>query len=176
MFCPRVWCASVTSASSLTADVAAMLALCRSLLGPPLALAPHLSTQQLCPLCSSAMVLVERLTAYQLDFRSTSTTLQATKTLGQLVISHDSLRFDQRPQSPCSRTQRRPMLVLLPHLAKGAQAASPLPRSSSTRTIDIPLSSPPSRKNKDDPSTSPSKSHRQARIHRASGSLQTTLP
>jgi hypothetical protein len=49
----------------------AMLTLCRSLLGPPFALAPLLSTQQLCPLCSGAMVLVERLTAYQLDLRST---------------------------------------------------------------------------------------------------------
>ena len=96
----------------------AMLALCRSLLGPPLASTPHLSTQQLCPLCSGAMVLVERLTAYQLDLRSTLDALQATKALGQLVISHDSLRFDQRPQPPCSRTQRCPTLVLLPHLAK----------------------------------------------------------
>jgi hypothetical protein len=51
----------------------AMLALCRSLLGPPLASTPQLSTQQLCPLCSGAMVLVERLTAYQLDLRSTPT-------------------------------------------------------------------------------------------------------
>ena len=48
-----------------------MLALCRSLLGPLVALAPPLTTQQLCPLCSGAMVLVERLTAYQLDLRST---------------------------------------------------------------------------------------------------------
>jgi hypothetical protein len=48
----------------------AMLALCRSLLGPPLASTPQLSTQQLCPLCSGAMLLVERLTAYQLDLRS----------------------------------------------------------------------------------------------------------
>jgi hypothetical protein len=46
-----------------------MLALCRSLLGSPQALAPQLPTQQLCPLCSSAMILVERLTAYQLDLR-----------------------------------------------------------------------------------------------------------
>jgi Putative transposase len=51
----------------------AMLALCRSLLGPPLASTPQLSTQQLCPLCSGAMVLVQRLTAYQLDLRSTPT-------------------------------------------------------------------------------------------------------
>jgi putative transposase len=51
----------------------AMLALCRSLLGPPLALTPPLSTQQLCPLCSGPMVLIERLTAYQLDLRSTPT-------------------------------------------------------------------------------------------------------
>jgi hypothetical protein len=51
----------------------AMLALCRSLLAPPSALAPHLSTQQRCPLCSGAMVPVERLTAYQLDLRSTPT-------------------------------------------------------------------------------------------------------
>jgi Putative transposase len=49
----------------------AMLALCRSLLGAPVASALHLSTQQLCPLCSGAMVLVERLTAFQLDLRST---------------------------------------------------------------------------------------------------------
>jgi hypothetical protein len=49
----------------------AMLALCRSLLGPSLASTPQLSTQQLCPLCSGAMVLVERLTAYQLDLRLT---------------------------------------------------------------------------------------------------------
>jgi hypothetical protein len=48
-----------------------MLALCRSLLGPPLALAPQLPAHQLCPLCSGAMVLVERLTNYQLDLRST---------------------------------------------------------------------------------------------------------
>ena len=48
----------------------AMLALCRSLIGPTLALAPQLSTQQLCPRCSGTMVLVERLTAYQLDLRS----------------------------------------------------------------------------------------------------------
>jgi hypothetical protein len=32
-----------------------------------------------------------------------------------------------------------------------------------------------SRKNTDDPSTSPSKSHRHARIHPANGSLQTAL-
>ena len=51
----------------------AMLALCRSLLGPPLALAPQLPAQQLCPLCSGPMIMVERLTAYQLDLRSTST-------------------------------------------------------------------------------------------------------
>ena len=51
----------------------AMLALCRSMLGPPLASAPHLPTQQLCPLCSGAMVLVERLTAYQLELRSAPT-------------------------------------------------------------------------------------------------------
>jgi hypothetical protein len=51
----------------------AMLALCRSLLGPPLASTPQLSTQQLCPLCSGDMVLVERLTAYQLDLRPTPT-------------------------------------------------------------------------------------------------------
>jgi Putative transposase/Transposase zinc-binding domain len=51
----------------------AMLALCRSMLGPPLASAPQLSTQQLCPLCSGAMVLVERLTAYQLVLRSSPT-------------------------------------------------------------------------------------------------------
>jgi hypothetical protein len=51
----------------------AMLALCRSLLGPPLASTSPLSTQQLCPLCSSAMVLVERLTAYQLHLCSTPT-------------------------------------------------------------------------------------------------------
>jgi hypothetical protein len=50
---------------------AVTLALCRSLLGPPLALAPQLSTQQLCPLCSGAMLLVERFTAYQFDPRST---------------------------------------------------------------------------------------------------------
>ena len=49
----------------------AMLALCRSMLGPTLVSTPHPSTQQLCPLCSTAMVLVERLTAYQLDLRST---------------------------------------------------------------------------------------------------------
>jgi Putative transposase/Transposase zinc-binding domain len=49
----------------------AMLALCRSLLGAPVASALHLSAQQLCPLCSNAMVLVERLTTYQLHFRST---------------------------------------------------------------------------------------------------------
>jgi Putative transposase len=49
---------------------AAVLAVCRSLLGPPLALAPSLPTQQLCPLCSSPIVLVERLTAYQLELRS----------------------------------------------------------------------------------------------------------
>jgi hypothetical protein len=49
----------------------AMLALCRSLLGAPVASALHLSAQQLCPLCSSAMVLVERLTTYQLHLRST---------------------------------------------------------------------------------------------------------
>jgi Putative transposase len=48
----------------------ATLALCRSLLGPPLASAPPLTTQQLCPLCAGAMVLVERLTAYQLDLRA----------------------------------------------------------------------------------------------------------
>jgi len=48
----------------------AMLALCRSLLGPPVAAALPLSAQQLCPLCSAPMVLVERLTAYQLDLRS----------------------------------------------------------------------------------------------------------
>ncbi len=48
-----------------------MLALCRSLLGSLLALAPQLPAQQLCPLCSGAMVLIERLTAYQLDLRST---------------------------------------------------------------------------------------------------------
>jgi hypothetical protein len=47
-----------------------MIALCRSLLGQPLALAPQLPAQQLCPLCSGAMVLVERLTNYQLDLRS----------------------------------------------------------------------------------------------------------
>ena len=41
------------------------------------------------------------------------------------MISHDSLRFDQPPQSPCSRTQRRPMLVLLPHLANSAQRCLP---------------------------------------------------
>jgi Putative transposase/Transposase zinc-binding domain len=51
----------------------AMLALCRSLLGPPLAFAPQLPAQQLCPLCSGPMIMVERLTAYQLDLRSTST-------------------------------------------------------------------------------------------------------
>jgi hypothetical protein len=51
----------------------AMLALCRSLLGPRLALAPQLPAQQLCPLCSGPMIMVERLTAYQLDLRSTST-------------------------------------------------------------------------------------------------------
>jgi hypothetical protein len=51
----------------------AMLALCRSLLGSPLALASDLPTQQLCPLCCGPMVLVERLTAYQLDLRSTPT-------------------------------------------------------------------------------------------------------
>jgi hypothetical protein len=49
----------------------AMLALCRSMLGPTLPSTPHPSTQQLCPLCSGAMVLVERLTAYQLDLRLT---------------------------------------------------------------------------------------------------------
>jgi hypothetical protein len=48
-----------------------MLALCRSLLGSLLDLAPQLPAQQLCPLCSGAMVLVERLTAYQLELRST---------------------------------------------------------------------------------------------------------
>ena len=48
----------------------AMLALCRSLLGPCLASTPQ-PTQQLCPLCSGAMVLVERLTPYQLDLRLT---------------------------------------------------------------------------------------------------------
>jgi hypothetical protein len=48
----------------------AMLALCRSLLGSPLTLAPHSSAQQLCPHCSGAMVMVERLTAYQLDLHS----------------------------------------------------------------------------------------------------------
>jgi hypothetical protein len=51
----------------------AMLALCRSLLGPHLALAPQLPAQQLCPLCSGPMIIIERLTAYQLDLRSTST-------------------------------------------------------------------------------------------------------
>ena len=51
----------------------AMLALCRSLLGSSLASTSHLPTQQLCPLCSAAMVLVERLTAYQLDLRSKPT-------------------------------------------------------------------------------------------------------
>jgi hypothetical protein len=50
-----------------------MLALCRSMLGSRKALAPQLPTQQLCPLCSSAMILVERLTAYQLDLRYNST-------------------------------------------------------------------------------------------------------
>ena len=48
----------------------AMLALCRALIGPPLASTQQLSAQQLCPLCSSAMVLVQRLTAYQLEFLS----------------------------------------------------------------------------------------------------------
>ena len=67
-FCLRVWCASVTSGFSLIAD-APNATLCRSLLGSLLALAPQ-SAQQLCPLFG-AMVLIERLTAYQLDLRST---------------------------------------------------------------------------------------------------------
>jgi hypothetical protein len=48
----------------------ATLALCRSLLGQPSVAAPHLSPQQLCPLCSGVMVLVERLTAHQLHLRA----------------------------------------------------------------------------------------------------------
>ena len=58
------------------------------------------------------------------------------------MISHDSLRFDQRPQSLCSHTQRRPALVLLPHLATSAQTACRLHRSSSRSSLAIPLSSP----------------------------------
>ena len=57
------------------------------------------------------------------------------------MIPHDSLRFDQRPQPPCSRTQRPPALVLLPHLANRAQAAFRLHRTSSLSSIAIPLSS-----------------------------------
>ena len=153
----------------------AMLALCRSLLGPPLALAPHLSTQQLCPLCSGAMVLVERLTAYQLDLRSTPRSKQL-RPSRQLVIPHDSLRFDQRPQPPCSRTQRRPMLVLLPHLANKVPRLPP-----ACTALHHPALSPSrclphsSRKTATTPANHPSKSHRHARIHRASGSLQTAL-
>jgi hypothetical protein len=58
------------------------------------------------------------------------------------VISHDSPRFDQRPQRPCSPTQRRPMLVPLPYLANSAQATFPLHRSYSTLSIAVPLSPP----------------------------------
>jgi hypothetical protein len=48
----------------------AMLALCRALLGALPASPPQLPTPQLCPLCSATMVVVERLTAYQLDLRA----------------------------------------------------------------------------------------------------------
>jgi hypothetical protein len=44
-----------------------------------------------------------------------------------------------------------------------------------TPLIAIPLSSTLFQKNSDNPSNCPSKSHRHARIHRASGSLQTAL-
>jgi hypothetical protein len=39
------------------------------------------------------------------------------------MIFYHALHFDQRPQSPCSHTQRRPMLVRLAHFANRGHTA-----------------------------------------------------
>ena len=68
----EAWSASATSDSSPTADAAASLARCRSLLGASASAAlPDATANQLrCPVCSGPMLVVERMTTSQLHFRS----------------------------------------------------------------------------------------------------------
>jgi hypothetical protein len=69
--------------------------------------------------------------------------------------------------------------VLCSFYSRSSQIAPRLPSACTAfyhPALSLPLWFPHSYlKNSDDPGASPSKSHRQGRIHRASGSLQTAL-